>query len=537
MEPEKEEGNIEYKLKLTNKTSDRIEKLASQMAYRCNEGGSECIYILGVEDDGTTSGISEKEYQETLETLKKVADKNNYSVTLLSTNIVGENKNIYEVLVRELNDDTYIDIKVAVAGSVDAGKSSFLSVLTAGKLDDGRGSARLSIFNFPHEVKTGRTSSISHQILGFNGEGKVVNYRQIGKMPWPEIVKESSKIISFFDLAGHEKYLKTTILGLASSFPDICFIMVSANKGILRMTLEHIFLCISLNIPFVIVITKIDITKTRQNVMEDTMNTIKKLLKRPGVRRIPVINKNNDDVITCAKNVYTESIVPIFKISNVTGEGIDLVKYFLNILKKRNNPESSLNKVEYHIDSTFSISGVGTVTGGHLISGTVKIGDKLLLGPNDGKYTTVAVRSIHCKRVPVQSVKHGSYVCMGLKKVPRETIRRGSVMISQNGEQILTSTFTADISVLKAHSTTIKPGYEPVVHSGSIRQTAKLIRIFDKKNFRKNQGKNINEEDKILRTGDKAKVEFKFIFQPEYLKKGSRILLCEGRTKVIGVVL
>ena len=34
MEPEKENGPIEYKLKLLNKTPERIERLASQMKFR-----------------------------------------------------------------------------------------------------------------------------------------------------------------------------------------------------------------------------------------------------------------------------------------------------------------------------------------------------------------------------------------------------------------------------------------------------------------------------------------------------------------------
>ena len=54
MEPEKEEGNIEYKLKLVDKSEDRIEQLATQMRWRCStEGNGECIYNLGVEDDGS----------------------------------------------------------------------------------------------------------------------------------------------------------------------------------------------------------------------------------------------------------------------------------------------------------------------------------------------------------------------------------------------------------------------------------------------------------------------------------------------------
>ena len=58
MEPELEEGNREYKLKLLDKSDERIQKLASQMAYRCNEGNSECIYNIGVEDNGTIVGLT-----------------------------------------------------------------------------------------------------------------------------------------------------------------------------------------------------------------------------------------------------------------------------------------------------------------------------------------------------------------------------------------------------------------------------------------------------------------------------------------------
>jgi GTPase len=535
MEPEKEEGNVEYKLKLLGKTKERIEGLASQMRYRCDEGGSECIYNIGVSDDGTMVGISDSDFAETIITLNSAADTNNYSTTILTTTPTEDGRKVYEVLVRENNDNTYIDIKVAVAGSVDSGKSSTLSVLTQGKNDDGRGSARLAVFNFAHEVKSGRTSSIAHHIMGFNSGGNVVNYRKVGKMSWPDIVQESSKIISFFDLAGHEKYLKTTILGLASSYPDVCFITVGANKGILRMTREHIFLCITLKIPFVIILTKIDIVEKRQNVLKNTLSTINKILKSPGVRRIPMKVNTHEDVILCAKNVASESIVPIFHISNVTGSGIDKVKKFLNFLGRRHkNFDHSSKYVEYHVDSTFTVAGVGTVTGGHLHSGTINVGDKLWLGPRDSKYTKVTVRSIHCKRVSLQSVKSGSYVCLALNKVNRGSIRRGSVMISLKSPKLLTKTFTANITVMKAHSTTVRIGYESVLHASSIRQTAKIVSISNKKNGRAST-KLVN--DNVLRTGDNADVLFEFKSQPEYLKVGTRLLLVEGRAKVVGVVI
>ena len=62
---------------------------------------------------------------------------------------------------------------MAVLGNVDSGKSTLLGVLTQGELDNGRGRARLNLFRHLHEIQTGRTSSISFEILGFNSKGEV----------------------------------------------------------------------------------------------------------------------------------------------------------------------------------------------------------------------------------------------------------------------------------------------------------------------------------------------------------------------------
>lgn len=40
------------------------------------------------------------------------------------------------------------DIRCAVIGNVDSGKSTLVGVLTKGIMDDGRGYARTKVFNF-----------------------------------------------------------------------------------------------------------------------------------------------------------------------------------------------------------------------------------------------------------------------------------------------------------------------------------------------------------------------------------------------------
>jgi len=59
-----------------------------------------------------------------------------------------------------------------------------------------------------------------------------------------------------------------------------------------------------------------------------------------------------------------------------------------------------------------------------------------------------------------------------------------------------------------------------MVHCGSIRQTASIIRM----------------SSECLRTGDKAQVLFRFVKHPEYLKEGQRLVFREGRTKAVGNV-
>jgi len=46
---------------------------------------------------------------------------------------------------------------------------------------------------------------------------------------------QQAKVISFTDLAGHERYLRTTVFGLLSSSPNYCLLMVAANNGLIGM--------------------------------------------------------------------------------------------------------------------------------------------------------------------------------------------------------------------------------------------------------------------------------------------------------------
>ena len=374
-------------------------------------------------------------------------------------------------LIRHREDiNTMEDVRIAVIGNVDAGKSTILGVLTKGKLDDGRGKARQVLFRHKHEVDSGRTSSVGLECMGFDESGKQIMKGDHHKMTWDEIALASSKMITFMDLAGHEKYLKTTVYGLSSSQPDYAMLMVGANSGMIGMTKEHLGLTLLLNIPSMIVITKIDMAPP--NVLKSTINQLQKILKSQGCRKLPIFIRNNDDVVKTAMNFTGERICPVFMVSNVTGEGIDFLKLFLNILPTRCIVaiKESTDPVEYEITESFSVPGVGCVVSGQLLTGSVKLGDNLLIGPDkNGIFLSTQVKGIHRKRVPISIAYPGQSVSFALKKVKRNQIRKGMVLISKevDFEKHVAREFEAEILVLH-HSTTIAVNYQTMLHSSHL---------------------------------------------------------------------
>ena len=85
------------------------------------------------------------------------------------------------------------------------------------------------------------------------------------------------------------------------------------------------------------------------------------------------------------------------------------------------------------IDQTYFVTGVGTVVGGTVMSGTIQGEQKMLLGPDgNGQFTPVQVKSVHSKRVLVKSAWAGQSAGFALKKIKRSLIRKGMVLVDIN---------------------------------------------------------------------------------------------------------
>ncbi|XP_061685716.1 GTP-binding protein 1-like isoform X3 [Syngnathoides biaculeatus] len=511
--------DLSNKLVLVSPTGEQYDALQRHLRERLDEGCGETIFVVGMGSDGGDYGLSDRDMQASVATVQSLCEQVEADLIPLRERTEVGGKICDYLIRRRVGEQDFLEVRVAVVGNVDAGKSTLLGVLTHGELDNGRGFARQKLFRHKHEMESGRTSSVGNDILGFDHEGQVVNKPDThgGSLDWTKICEKSSKIITFIDLAGHEKYLKTTVFGMTGHLPDFCMLMVGSNAGIVGMTKEHLGLALALNVPVFVVVTKIDMCPA--NILQETLKLLQRLLKSPGCRKIPVLVQNKDDVIITASNFSSERMCPIFQISNVTGENIDLLKTFLNLLSSRttfNNDEPA----EFQIDDTYSVPGVGTVVSGTTLRGMIRLNDTLLLGPDPlGTFIPIAVKSIHRKRMPVKEVRGGQTASFALKKIKRSSIRKGMVMVSPKLMPQATWEFEAEILVLH-HPTTISPRYQAMVHCGSIRQTATILTM----------------DKDCLRTGDKAAVRFRFIKTPEYLHCDHKLVFREGRTKAVGTI-
>ena len=391
--------------------------------------------------------------------------------------------------------------RIGVLGNVDSGKSTIISVLKENILDNGRGLARKKTLKHIHEQDSGRTSSVTHHYYQYDDQ-----------------------ILSFVDLAGHEKYYKTTIFGASGCSLDYIMILVGANMGVTHMTIEHIVLAIVLKLPFMIVITKIDICP--KNVLEQTIKSINKTLKRYKYNR-PLIFLDDNNYHNYYDFFNRKDVLPSFQVSNVTGENINCLRNFLNGIYQTHNWNTLKNEdVHFIIEDIYFVKGVGIVVTGTLNSGTVIKGDKLMIGPFYGIFYEVQVKSIHNNfKTHVDQLEAGKSGCFSIKSVEkkftlkRDKIRKGMVMINKENSKHTYTTFEAKVKILH-HPSTIAKNYESMIHCGSIRQIATIIDI----------------EKELLRTGDQSLVKFRFKLRPEFIQKNKQIIFREGKTKGVGVV-
>lgn len=438
------------------------------------------------------------------------------------------------------------NIRIAVVGNVDAGKSTLIGTLTTSCLDDGRGKSRTSIMKHRHEIESGRTSTASTHLMGFRSTGEPIagrdQLRAMKRKSEDEIARESYRVITLMDLAGHEKYLKTTIHGVSSGFADHALILVNARHPPTHMTQHHLNLCCSFGIPVIVVFTKID--GCPDHAFKTSKEEVTKMLRSPEIGKRPYVVRNEEDVAMVMDKLHT--LAPMIETSCVSGEGIDLLQKMLFALPKRRRHENKAHRsFEFLVEDIFNVPGVGAVVSGFVNAGELTVGANchIYVGPtDDGTFIRTVAKSAHIARINTAHVTSGQSVCLAfaLNKEMRKKLRRGMVVLKENPTS--TRQFDAEICVLKGEGTTIRRSYQAYVHILNVRQSA-FARNIEIVNHNAvglppshSAAKDGGDDTIVLRPGSRAKVTFEFAKRPEYIRPGMRMLFRDGRVRGVGII-
>ena len=259
-------------------------------------------------------------------------------------------------------------------------------------------------------------------------------------------------------------------------------------------------------------------------------------------------DKNNEETDHYIHNMLgNQDVIPIISVSNKDGTNIENLHHILYTIPQRDKWANTMtNGSIYYIDSVFMVPGIGMVLSGTNKGNPIKLKQKVYVGPFNGQFKEIIVKSIHNSiKMNVSECLNGVQSCINFRLInqkdslDRNMIKKGMVIIDDvtKYKNNVVISFWARINILH-HSTTIKSGYKPIIHCGPIRQTATLdletVRNTDNIN---NQDNIVQDKNNILRSGDNKVVKFTFTYHPEFMEENMIFFFRDGTTKGVGEVL
>ncbi|SMQ55158.1 unnamed protein product [Zymoseptoria tritici ST99CH_3D7] len=321
-------------------------------------------------------------------------------------------------------------LRITLTGPTMCGKSTLLGTLVTSTLDNGRGKSRLSMLKHRHEITSGVTSSVTQELLGFqdaeDGDLEVVNFATENVASWIDIHAASAgnRMVFISDSAGHPRYRRTTLRGLIGWAPHWTLLCIPADdtedtaKGNgspngsqqfsgttvhdMDLTGAQLDLCLRLDLPLVIVITKLDLAS--RSGLRSSLTKVLDALKAAGKKPAILPNKSGavseDKDLRFVKTALLDSAfnavvpllndarqtVPIVLTSALDGTGIANLHALLHELPipdamSRSAPASSLVVFDVEDVYTKPAEVAGVIISGRLRVGTVSVGDTAVIGP------------------------------------------------------------------------------------------------------------------------------------------------------------
>ena len=311
------------------------------------------------------------------------------------------------------------EIIIGLGGHIDHGKTSLIKSLT----NEFSGSLK-------EDLKRGMTIDLGIAFLNQN--------------------------ITIIDVPGHEDFVKNMMSGIHGV--DIGILVIAADDGIMPQTIEHFNIFKLLDISkLIIVINKIDL-------VEDEI--------------IEIINLDIHELLENSKFQKAS----IFNVSTINNEGIEDLKKTLFKVVDSYPDKKNKGPFRLPIDRVFSIKGFGTVVTGTVTSGTIDIGDDLMIQPINEK---VKIRGLNSHNSTTNKISVGQRAAINIQNIDKNKIKRGFQVVSNNFFYGVKS-IIAKIQLLDKTDKIIKKNQRIRIHLGTA-EVIGTIFIFNYKKIESGQ--------------------------------------------------
>ncbi len=225
--------------------------------------------------------------------------------------------------------------------------------------------------------------------------------------------------LAFVDVPGHERFVRQMIAGAAGI--DFVLLVVAADEGVMPQTREHLDICELLGVSAgAVVLTKVDL------VDDDWLELVR------------------EDVREAVRGTFLED-APVF--THAAGDPISaqaLTQALAELATRSQGPARSPDRpFKLSIDRVFVMRGFGTVVTGTTASGTLGVGDQVVLQPSG---RTARVRGVEVHGQAVERLGPGTRAAINLQGAGPDDIGRGEVVTTRDGlvaTSMIDGTFTA----------------------------------------------------------------------------------------------
>ena len=285
--------------------------------------------------------------------------------------------------------------------------------------------------------------------------------------------------IGIIDVPGHEKFVKNMLAGIGGI--DLVLLVVGLDEGVMPQTVEHFEILKMLHVKQgIIVFTKSDL------VDDDWAEMVE------------------EDVSSLVEGSFLEHADRI-RVSAYTGENIDLLKKMIldkvrGVGMRRSEPEL----FRLPIDRVFTMEGFGTVITGTLLEGSCRVGEDVMVYPEE---RLIKIRGIQSHGQKEEAAYAGQRTAINLANVKKEELERGQVLAAPG---TLTNSIFLDakVSLFNTTNRQLKNGDRVHVNYGSAQTIAKAV-LLDKD---------------VIGAGESAYVQLRFD-EPLAVKRGDRFII------------